>query len=253
MKYTKTINNNIITFSDYINNKTISITHSGDTNCSDILMIDKGFNYDFIDYVLKELNKSNDLKCVISTFYDDKLFKIMEESNYKLLSYEYKINKSLKLMNKLKYNSTNLLNNNSKNYFLKKINEISSINYEYLYGQPNLSIIDENWFKNDDYNYLIYENNNEIVGIVDYKVYRNNNESNNTSVFDVSDMVCIRCLFGENKEIMKMLVRDLICKFNKSVIINCQYTNNELKEVIEELNGKLRFVQFLKCDYYKKI
>ena len=142
---------------------------------------------------------------------------------------------------------TNKLDDESKQFYLQTINQLSAINHEYFNPNSKFVEYDETWFQNEKYIYRIYRKNNKVVGIVDYMVFEDNpNYGKPTNeVFNYNNKLCIRCLFAIEEKVLEDILKDLSNIYKKDIIISITYTDNILRKVVKKMNGKFNYCQYI--------
>lgn len=239
-KFTKEIIDQTIIFKDEINKKEIKVKHYDDECIFDILKISEDLDYKFIDYIITELQKTNDISLAIFLFQNDEIENLIHKHNLKILNYNYEIPyQSFKL--RRNYIVSSKLNAESKEYYLKILNEENQKNHLYLSPNEKYQPITEKCFLIEGWQYLIYKLNAEIVGVVDFEIF--DDEIGATDeLYNYNNAVCIRCLFANNKEIASDILKDLLNRFKKRIIISHQYTNDNLKTAISDINGEFKYI-----------
>ena len=225
----KVINNKII-FEDLKNNSRLNVIHYDDPNVFDEPIIDKQYSLDFVDYFVKELTKTNDIYAILSNYDSKELENLMFNNDFRVFNYQYII-KYRNFNQSRIYDVENNLNDESKKYFLKHINNMVETNNEYLNPNQTMEKIDDKYFDNVYSIYRVYKENNKIVGIVNYS--------------DSNDFLGIYGLFGENQNILDYIVNDLLINYKKDIYINILYSQNDLKRIVENNKGKLRFCEYV--------
>lgn len=248
-KYIKKIKNNNIIFKDKVNNTELTITHIDDKHSFDEIFIDEKYDLDFIDYFVKELKKTNDIAVIFSLYSSSDLEKILLNNNLKISNYQYII-KFKEYPNTNQYEISTKLNDESKAFYLKTINNIDKINHNYI--NPNSEFIEfsEKWFETDEFVYRIYSQDGTIVGIVDYEIFEDDVEywKYTNNIFNYNNKLCIRCLFGENEIVLKDIIIDLLNTYKKDIVINTTYAENDLKNVIKQMNGIFNYGRYTLVD-----
>lgn len=219
--YQKKIKDNKIIFTNILDNKTLTVTHYEEDYIFDTIFIDETYDVDFVCYALSELKKTNDLGCLFSLYdsalLEDKLFSL----GLKVSNYQYTI-KYKKQKQENQYDISSKLDEESKQYYLKTINKLSKINHQYY--NPNIEYEEygEKWLSHEGYDYRVYRKKGKIVGIVDYQIFEDSNEYIPTNkIFDTSNKLCIRCLFGENRVILEDMIKDLQNEYEKDILTRC--------------------------------
>lgn len=237
--YVKEIEGNNIIFKDITNNVELSVIHDNDENIFDTIIIDNKFNLSFIEYIVKELKKTNDLAVIYTLNNSIDLEKLLNEYGLRVSHYQYIIEYK-DIINVNSYDINANLDNESKKYYLNMINNISMNNNKYFNPNSEYIEFDDTWF-NNEFNYRVYMKNKKIVGVVDYQIFDNNLSSNN--IFNYNNKLCIRCLFGEDKEIIEDIIKDLLNTYKKDISVNITYTENNLKEVCKKM-GKFNYCEY---------
>lgn len=241
--YTKELKNNCYYFKDNENKKELKFSKRELQDCDvysyDVLRITKDFDYNFIAFILKELIKTKDLLMVEILFEDKKILDIIKNNNLKICNYNYVI--PFKEYSNIKeYDVSNNLNDENKKYFLKNINEIGKLNYKYIAPKEEYLEISDKWFNNEYYQIFTFKKEKDIAGMVDFKIF--DYYECNDELYNYSDSICIRALVANNKETMVDILKYMVNKYQKRIIISHLYTENMLKEAIEDMNGILKYV-----------
>lgn len=243
--YKKETKGNKIIFKD--EDLELSVTHYDEDYISDTILLDDRYSIDFISYIVESLKESGDLLTLDVLFDSKELEKVLENHGLKISNYEYRIKSSTGLVNvgKKKYEVDSFLDEEAKEYYLGKINEATKINHSYYNPKQKVSFYTEKVFEVGEYSYLVYKENGKIVGIVDYKVFSCDLSSKPVhDIYDYSNKVCVRSIFGENEMVMIYILNDLLKRFGKDIIISVTYTEKNLREAIVSCGG-----EFKRCLY----
>lgn len=242
-KYIKKINGDKIIFKNTLNNLELVVMHIDSEYSFDIVSIDEKYDLDFIDYVIKELKKSNDIKVLHSSYYSSDLEKMLLNNGLKLSNYNYTI-RFTKVLEKIKYDVSNTLDLESKNFYHKMINNILESNHNYLY--PNKKY-DDNYEKilkfHNTSPYRIYRKNNKVVGIVNYQ---NFDDNNNISIY--SNKLCIKIIFGEDKTVVEDIIKDLLNTYQKDILISTVYVEKDLQDIVQNMKAHFDYGQYILTD-----
>ena len=241
----KSKGNNII-FKDIKNSKELVVIHNDDEHIFDTIFIDDKYDITFINYIVKELKQTNDLAVMFSLNDSLKLEKLLFENDLRISNYQYSL-ENRTYSNTNHYSITNKLDDESKQFYLQTINQLSAINHEYFNPNSKFVEYDETWFQNEKYIYRIYRKNNKVVGIVDYMVFEDNpNYGKPTNeVFNYNNKLCIRCLFAIEEKVLEDILKDLSNIYKKDIIISITYTDNILRKVVKKMNGKFNYCQYI--------
>lgn len=244
-KYIKIIKDNKIIFKDKINDNQLIVTHVDDIDIFDEIYIDENYDLNFIDYVIKELKETNDLAVIFSLYYSTKLENILLNDNLKISNYQYII-KYKEYSNINNYEISTNLNNESKIFYLENVNRIGRINHNYSNTNDEFIEFNETWFQNTEFIYRIYSENGIIVGIVDYTVFEDDKEKwkYTNNIFNYNNKLCIRCLFGKDKNVLKNILIDLLNTYKKDIIINVTYAEDNLKNIINNMDGIFNYGRY---------
>lgn len=247
--YNKQIKGNNIIFKDIVNNTKLVVVHNDDEHIFDTIFIDKNFDTKFIEYIVKELKKTNDIGVLYSLYISDHLEKLLYKNGLRISNYQYIIEHKDDL-NITGYDIFNNLDKESKIFYLKRINKLNKINHQYFNPDSEFIKFDETWFNNDDFIYRIYRKNGKIVGIVDYKIFEDDFNCTKliNEIFNYTNKLCIRFLYSEDKIILEDILKDLLNTYRKDIVINITYTENKLIEAIKNMNGKFNYCQFTLID-----
>ena len=231
--YTKQIQDNKIIFKDILNKKELVVNHYDEDYHFDTVFIDESMNTNFILYVIKELKKTNDLSIVTylcdSPIIDD----VLINNGLRILNYQYTIDNKEYLMNN-NYDISNVLDDESKNFYLEKVNEISRANSKYLNLDNELTKYNDKIFEIEEFYYRVYREDKNIVGIVDYKV--------------IDNKLFIRSLLCINEQVIEDIIKDLLNVYKKDLIISITYSENNIREIIKKLNGKFNYCMYKLID-----
>ncbi len=242
--YQKKIEDNKIIFIDALNNKELIVSHYEEDYAFDTIFIDETYDLDFICYIVSELSKTNDLGVLFSLYDSSILEDVLYSRGLRISNYQYRVKYKKQILQDC-YDISNELDEESKQYYLETINRLSKINHEYF--NPNIENEEygEKWFLYDDYDYRIYRKDDKIVGIVDYKIFEDSNEYTTTNkVFDTSNKLCVRCLFGETAIILEDIIKDLQNTYKKEILIHITYTEKELHSIVKALGGIFDYCQY---------
>ena len=244
--YIKKNKGNNIFFKDIKNGKELVVIHNDDEHIFDTIFIDDKYDITFINYIVKELKQTNDLAVIFSLYDSLKLEKFLFDNGLRISNYQYSMeNKAYSNINH--YAITNKLDDESKQFYLQTINQLSMINHRYF--DPNLEFTeyDETWFQNEEFIYRIYRKNNKVVGIVDYKVFEDNPNHGQSAneVFNYNNKLCIRCIFAIEEKVLEDILKDLSNTYKKDIVISITYTDNILRKVVKKMNGKFNYCQYI--------
>ena len=192
--YTKQIQDNKIIFKDILNKKELVVNHYDEDYHFDTVFIDESMNTNFILYVIKELKKTNDLSIVTSLCDSPIIDDVLINNGLRVLNYQYTIDNKEYLMNN-NYDISNVLDDESKNFYLEKVNEISRANSKYLNLDNELTKYNDKIFEIEEFYYRVYREDKNIVGIVDYKV--------------IDNKLFIRSLLCINEQVIEDIIKDL--------------------------------------------
>lgn len=234
--YRKTKKDNKIIFEDIDNKICLEVIHNDNECIFDVVTIDEKYTLDFIEYFIKELKKTNDILVIISLYNSKKLEDLLSKYNFKVSNYQY----TIKFNNYITHNNYDIFDNldyDSKMYYLQMINKIGKVNHKYYNPNKKYQEIDEKWFNNEDTLYRVYKKDKKIVGISDYKI--------------VDNKVCIRCLLSDDKIVLEDMIKDLLNVYKKDIIINIIYTENNIKEIINNLSSEFNHCKFILVEKIK--
>lgn len=238
-KYIKRIKDDKIIFKNTLDNLELVVCHTDNDYSFDIISIDEKYDLDFIDYVIKELKKTNDIKVLSSSYCSSNLEKMLFNNGLKLLNYNYII-KFTKLLETKTYTVSNILDLESKNFYLKMINKVGENNYNYLYPNEKYEGNYEKILKHDLYR--VYRKDKEIVGIVNYQNF--NNDS--TSIYN--NKLCIKTIFGEDKIVVENIIKDLLNTYQKDILISTVYVEKELQDIVQNMKAHFDYGQYILAD-----
>lgn len=227
--YTKQIQDNKIIFKDILNKKELVVNHYDEDYHFDTVFIDESMNTNFILYVIKELKKTNDLSIVTSLCDSPIIDDVLINNGLRVLNYQYTIDNKEYLMNN-NYDISNVLDDESKNFYLEKVNEISRANSKYLNLDNELTKYNDKIFEIEEFYYRVYREDKNIVGIVDYKV--------------IDNKLFIRSLLCINEQVIEDIIKDLLNVYKKDLIISITYSENNIREIIKKLNGKFNYCMY---------
>lgn len=231
--YTKQIQDNKIIFKDILNKKELVVNHYDEDYHFDTVFIDESMNTNFILYVIKELKKTNDLSIVTSLCDSPIIDDVLINNGLRVLNYQYTIDNKEYLMNN-NYDISNVLDDESKNFYLEKVNEISRANSKYLNLDNELTKYNDKIFEIEEFYYRVYREDKNIVGIVDYKV--------------IDNKLFIRSLLCINEQVIEDIIKDLLNVYKKDLIISITYSENNIREIIKKLNGKFNYCMYKLID-----
>lgn len=231
--YTKQIQDNKIIFKDILNKKELVVNHYDEDYHFDIVFIDESMSTNFILYVIKELKKTNDLSIVTSLCDSPIIDDVLINNGLRVLNYQYTIDNKEYLMNN-NYDISNVLDDESKNFYLEKVNEISRANSKYLNLDNELTKYNDKIFEIEEFYYRVYREDKNIVGIVDYKV--------------IDNKLFIRSLLCINEQVIEDIIKDLLNVYKKDLIISITYSENNIREIIKKLNGKFNYCMYKLID-----
>ena len=127
--YIKRINENSVVFNDLINQKELSVSCING-NIFDALYIDENFDIKFVDYIVSELKKTNDLIVVFVLYDSIKLDNILYNRGFRISNYQYIIeSKNYSVINN--YDISSKLDCEGKKFYLNAINKIDKLNCDY--------------------------------------------------------------------------------------------------------------------------
>lgn len=249
--YIKQIYENNVVFNDLINKKELSVSRRNG-NIFDALYIDENFDIKFVEYIVNELKKTNDLSVVFVLYDSIKLDNILYNRGFRISNYQYIIeSKNYSAINN--YGISSNLDGEGKKFYLNVINKIDKLNCDY---QNNKFInIDDTWFNNEEFTYRIYRKDGKIVGIVDYRVIENDDNYDNAKndMFNYNNKLCTRFIFSEEKDILEDMIKDLINTYKKDIIINITYSEKNLREVSKMMYGKFNYCRYILEDNYNSM
>lgn len=250
--YVKKIDGNKIFFKDIINNTELVVAHNDDDHIFDTIFIDEKLDISFIEFIIKELKKTNDIGVIISLYDSLHLENLLYNYGLRISNFQYTINYEDYLKTN-DYDISSNLDEESKIFYLKNINKLSKINHQYFNPDSKFIEFNETWFNNEDFIYRIYRKDGKIVGIVDYKVFADdpNYGKPMNEVFNYNNKLCIRCLFGKDKSILEDILKDLLNTYKKDIIISITYTENNLREAVKNMNGNFNYCQYTFIDILK--
>lgn len=233
-RFIKEYIDNKIIFTDLRCNKIVTIKHYDDPNSFDVLRIGEDLNKDFVNYIVSELQRTNDIAMCIALYYDNDIENILHNNGFKVSNHNYLISyKKYDLYRDLTRDDN--LNDESKKYYLDMINKLIKQNSKY-YNQKAKHLNNKiTW--NNQFQCLVYKINKKIVGIVDFQNFGYENH-NDDVLFDYNNKIAIRSLFADTIEIGVKILKDLLNMYKKDIIISHLYTDNNLKEIIKKVNGK---------------
>ena len=231
--YTKQIQDNKIIFKDILNKKELVVNHYDEDYHFDTVFIDESMNTNFILYVIKELKKTSDLSIVTSLCDSPIIDDVLINNGLRILNYQYTIDNKEYLMNN-NYDISNVLDDESKNFYLEKVNEISRANSKYLNLDNELTKYNDKIFEIEEFYYRVYREDKNIVGIVDYKV--------------IDNKLFIRSLLCINEQVIEDIIKDLLNVYKKDLIISITYSENNIREIIKKLNGKFNYCMYKLID-----
>lgn len=241
--YEKIEKDNCYYFRDNKNNKEIKFLkkelHDCEIYSCDILRISKDFDYEFIDFILKELIKTKDLLVVEVLFQNEEIIDILHKNNLKIANINYEI--PLKKYNfQNEFVVSNKLDSESKKYFLNHINEIGRINQKYMNPNVKYREVSDKWFGIEDYQFLIYKYNGKIMGMVDFKIFDDDKCADD--LYNCCNSICIRTILADNEKIIEDMFKDLINRYQKRIILSHLYTDIMLKNAILNVNGIFKYL-----------
>lgn len=246
--YIKELFGDNIIFKNLSDGTELIIKHYDDKSRFDSICIKDNYDINFIEYVIDELKNTNDIKALFSLYDSKELEKLLQKKGLKILSYQYRIN----YKNKDKvdnYNIDDILNKDSKKYYLNKLNDFQKINCKYYNPNFKYTDFDEKWFDNDEFEYRVYKQNNKIIGIVDFrKPIKETDYNNSEDIFIIDDKLYIRYIFAEKDTTIEDIIRDLLYTFKTDIIFNVHYTNNQLKNIIKKLDGEFDYCAYTLID-----
>lgn len=252
--YTKSLEDNKIIFKNTLDNSELSVIHYDDEYIFDTIFLNEQYDLNFINYIIQELKKSKDIIGIFSLYDSQVLEKLLENNGLRVLSYQYTIKYSKKTELE-HYNISNILDQEAKDFYLKMINMYIKINHQYIYPNTESQEINENYFKNEGFIYKVYRKNGKIVGIVDFQIvnYNCTDESSLPSCFNHCNKLFVRGIFSEEKQTLENIIMNLLNTYQRDIIINITYTENELKSVVNKLNGSFDFCQYILVDKTSEI
>lgn len=241
-RFKKEYTDDKITFIDRKDNKVIAIKHYDNPNCFDILRINEDLDNEFVNYIIEELQSTNDIAACEVLYNDKNIEDIFHNNGFKVLNYNY-------LIPYKEYNlSKNLISDNdfddeSKKYYLDMLNKLLNENTKYYCPNREYFVIDEKYFENTEFEYMVYRINNKIVGVVDFSNFDYAKE-NIDELYNYSNKLAIRNLFADTIEISVQILKDLLNKYEKDIIISHLYKEDNLKEVIKNVNGEFKYTMY---------
>ncbi len=245
-KYIKVMENDKIIFKNLLDGSELEIMHYDDECIFDTIFINEKYDLDFINYIIRQLKKSNDIGVIFVEYDSSIMEKMLCKNGLKVSNYQYTIKKSknFKLNN---YEISSVLNRDEKEFYLRIINKLSQENSMYFNPNKQFQEYGEKWFNNKEFEYKIYRKMGKIVGIVDYKNfdYDPNYGDISKKYFNYNNKLCIRCLLSEEEQVIEDILKDLLTFYKKDIIINITYNEKSLKNVINKLNSKFDFCQYI--------
>lgn len=238
-RFKKEYTDDKIIFTDKYDNKVITIKHYDDPNSFDEFRINEDLDKKFVNYIIKELQNTNDICSCEVLYYDKDIEEVLHNNGFKAANYNYLIPYKKYYLSKRIVSSSNF-SNESKKYYLDMINKEIKENSKYYNSNKENFIIDEKYFKNNEYKYIVYKINNKIVGVVDFK---------NFDYIENDNELYIRNLFADTIEIKVQILKDLLNRYKKDIIISHLHANNELKEAIKRVNGKFKYTMFISTKF----
>lgn len=245
-KYTTTIKKEKIIFKDLINNIELEINHYDEDYIHDTIFINKNYDSDFIEYIIKKLKEANDINVLFVEFDSPNIEKLLKKYGLKVSNYQYQIkySKSTELEG---YDISDTLDDEVKDLYLNQINTYGYSNYKYLHPNGQYQEYGERWFHIEDYKYRIYKKMGKVVGIVDYKIFEDDSSYSEVShkCFDYRNKLCIRCLFSEDIKVLEDIIHDLLNIYKKNIIINITYSEKKLRDVVKMFPNEFEFCQYI--------
>lgn len=244
--YSFTKENNRFVFKDSLNGTEISIVDFEEDNVFDDVFIDKNFDILFVEFIVKKLIENNDFLTLYSLYDSKDLERVLSKHDVKVSNYEYRIsyfNHELKR----EYEITENLDEISKKYFLDRFNKKIKIkiNHEYFNPSEKFEPCGDKIFNFENRKYRIYKVDGQIVGMVSFQVFEELEYSYRDDIFNASNTICIYSLLGDDNLILEEILYDLMNVYKKDIIINIQYTENNLRNTIENLKGQFKFCLFV--------
>lgn len=233
-------------FTNVSDNTKIKIMHYEDEHSFDYLFINREYKLDFVDYVIKELIKTNDVGICMALYDSSKLEEILFANGFKVSNYEYEI--PFKKYNiSSDYEVSNNLDDGAKKFYLDFINKEAKINQKYFNPNTMFKEYTETIFKNNNALYRIYRKNKKVIGIVSYEIPSSylDNAIEVIDIFNYNNKICIKNIFAETKEIKEYILKDLLNKYKKNMIINHTYTDLVTKKVISKFNAEFKFCTYV--------
>ena len=231
-EFTKTKRGNKFIFKDLINEVEISFDCHEEYGYA-ILYIKEDYRLEFVSYIVSELKKTKDIFWIVALYNSKELEKILDGFGFKIANKEYLV--SGMLNSSVDYDVKNIIDDEAKKFSLQKINFIGRINNKYLNPTKDFKEYGEEWMFNKEFSFRCYKKKGKVLGVVDFYVSQEEN------------IIYIRCLFGKTQKIIENIIRLLAKEFQKEMVINCLYTENDLEKVIILLDG------IFKCTNYKLV
>jgi len=241
-KYVKLIEKNEIIFKNKIDNTQLTITHFDKSDTYDAPIINKNYDLDFIDFVIKELKRTNDIVSVMTLYDNYNLENMLVENGFRSIITEYIIDYN-DYNDITKYETSNDLNKESKEYYLNMLNRFSRINQSVFYPNEEYKEYNDDSFHWDNgYIYKIYKQDGKIVGMVDYIIFEEKEElKEKESYNNYNGKLCIRGLFSDKKDILEDIIKDLLNEYKKDIVINVSSIDDDLNDIVNKLNGKFKY------------
>lgn len=227
-KYTKNFIDNKYIFMNLEDSTKIEFSHYDNPYIFDILKITEDYDKSFVEYVIKELETSNDIVTCEVYISPEKYEEIFHKYHFKIMNYYYRIPYNSSYKNSYLQVLTEP-EDRIKNYLLVKLNEQSKKNMEYLLPFKQYEEIGYNWFSND-YQYRSYIIDNKIVGVIDYKI--------------LDDTLYIRYLYSDSEVIGIQMIYELMDNYKKPVEISCMYTERRLRNIMKCLGAQFKFMTY---------
>lgn len=216
----------------YINladNTKIEVDSYENKNMFDVVKISKKYDMNFIDYVIN--NSKNDIGEFQVLYENKELDDLLHSKNFRISTYEYLLKYNYKELKR--YNTYYELDDNAKKYYLKKLNDAAKRNVKYYNPKEKFITIGDDYLI-EGYRYVICKNDNEIIGMLDYKLD--------------DEIMYVRNLFSNDEDVSYYMIDHLFHKNKKNIIINISYTDEFVLKVIKNMNGILREINYVNID-----
>lgn len=241
-KYISERENNRIIFKNLLDNSELEVMHYDEKYAFDQIYIDEKYDLDFIEYVIQELKKLNDIGVLYGEYDSLKLEELLYRNGFRISNYQY----TIKYLNNFEigdYKVSDTLNQEEKEYYLKMINKSTLDNHQYINPNRPYEKYTEKWFLSaaqEGFKYRIYRNKDKIVGIVEYINFDKNYiiKDDTKKYFNWHNKLCIRCIFSEDEQVLEDMIKDLLNIYKKDIIIHITYNEKILKKIVNKLDGR---------------